>query len=248
MRGRRVGGVGCGRARGAMPNAALRTNAGKVPQMTEPNFVAVTRTAYDAVAAIYAELYRDLLDAQPLDRAMLAVFAELVRSSGGGPVADVGCGPGRLTGYLKALGLDVFGTDLSPEMIRIAREAHPDVRFDVGSMTELPVDDGALGGLIAWYSVIHIPPEQLPEVFAEFHRALAPGGHLLLGFQATDDPGRLAEPFDHKVAPACKLSPDGVGGLLREAGLETVAKLVREPGEQERFLQGAVLARRQGPR
>jgi hypothetical protein len=47
--------------------------------------------------------------------------------------------------------------------------------------------------------------------------------------------------------PAWRLSPDGVAGLLRAAGFETVAHLVREPGEQERFLQAALPARRPGP-
>lgn len=216
--------------------------------MGEPEFVGVTRDAYDAVAVQYAELFRDALHGAPLDRAMLGVFAEFVLAGGGGTVADVGCGPGRLTGHLRSLGLDVVGTDLSPEMIRLAREAHPDVRFEVGSMTGLPVPDGGLGGVLAWYSVIHTPPERLPEVFGEFRRVLAPGGPLLLGFFAGDDPGRLAEAFDHKVTVAYRLSPEGVEELLCEAGFEVTARLVREPGEGERFLQAALLARRGGRR
>ncbi|MFD4664838.1 MULTISPECIES: class I SAM-dependent methyltransferase [Streptomyces] len=46
-------------------------------------------------------------------------------------------------------------------------------------MTDLDLADGSLGGIIAWYSIVHTPPELLPVVFAEFHRVLAPGGHLL---------------------------------------------------------------------
>ncbi|MEV5407682.1 class I SAM-dependent methyltransferase [Thermopolyspora sp. NPDC052614] len=214
----------------------------------EPSSLSTVRSAYDVVADLYAETFRGALDAQPLDRAMLAVFAELVRSSGGGPVADVGCGPARLTGHLASLGLDVFGTDLSPEMIRLAREAYPDLRFDVGSMTDLKAADGALGGVLAWYSVIHTPPERLPEIFAEFRRVLAPGGHLLLGFQATDDPKCLTEAFDHKVTLAYKLSVDGVADLLRAEGFDVRAKLAREPEDGVRFTQAALLARRPGPK
>ncbi|OKH99228.1 hypothetical protein A6A06_27125 [Streptomyces sp. CB02923] len=45
----------------------------------------------------------------------------------------------------------------------------------------------AFGGIVARYSIIHTPPEVLPTVFEEFHRALAPGGQLLLGFHVGDE-------------------------------------------------------------
>src|ERR1700685_547718 len=95
--------------------------------MTEPDFLRDTRASYDAIATDYAERFRDELVARPLDRAMLAGFAELVLARGDGPVADVGCGPGRVTGYLNDLGLPVFGIDLSPEMIAISRRTYPDL-------------------------------------------------------------------------------------------------------------------------
>jgi hypothetical protein len=58
--------------------------------------------AYDTVAVDYAELLRTELEPKPLDRAMLGTFAELVRASGGGPVADLGGGTGRVTAYLHS--------------------------------------------------------------------------------------------------------------------------------------------------
>jgi hypothetical protein len=50
------------------------------------------RVSYDEVAVAYADLLRDGLDGEPYLRAALALFADLVRADGGGPVADVGCG------------------------------------------------------------------------------------------------------------------------------------------------------------
>ncbi len=76
---------------------------------------------------------------------MLAAFAEVVS----GPVADVGCGPGANTAYLKGLGVDVFGVDLSPEIVALSRERYPELRFQVGSMTALDLPDGELGGVTA---------------------------------------------------------------------------------------------------
>lgn len=175
---------------------------------------------------------------------MLASFAELVQAAGGGPVADLGCGPGRATAYLCSLGLDVFGIDLSPEMVALARQAHPGLRFDEGSMNALDVADGALGGVLARYSIIHTPPEHVPEVFGEFHRVLAPGGHLLIAFQASDGPLVPVQAFDHKVSLAYRWSPDRIVGLMLDAGLVEVARLLREPGETERFGQAYVLVRK----
>lgn len=80
-----------------------------------------TRESYDTVAADYAALLKDELANSPFERAMLGVFAERVLAAGGGRVADLGCGPGRVTGHLASLGLDICGVDLSPEMIAVAR-------------------------------------------------------------------------------------------------------------------------------
>ena len=101
--------------------------------MTEPDFLRDTRASYDTVATGYAERFGDELDAKPLDRAMLAGFAELVRAAGAGLVADVGCGTGRVTAHLDRLGLPVFGIDLSPGMIEVARRTYPGLRFEVGA-------------------------------------------------------------------------------------------------------------------
>lgn len=207
--------------------------------MTDQFSLQDTKVAYDAVATLYAELFSDILETLPLERALLAAFADLVRA--GGPVADIGCGPGHLTAHLHGLGLDAFGIDLSSEMISLARQAHPGLRFDEGSMTALDVEDGTLGGILAFYSVIHTPPPQLPGVFAEFARVLQPGGHLLLGFFAGDDP--QPQEFDHKVTLAYRWSPDSLADLLRQAGLAEVARMVREPQEGERFRQAQLLVR-----
>ncbi|MFD3452010.1 class I SAM-dependent DNA methyltransferase [Streptomyces sp. NPDC058691] len=146
-----------------------------------------TRTSYDTVAESYAQLTRHLLDETPEERAVLALFAEKVRAQGGGPVADVGCGTGRVTAHLRQLGLDAFGIDLSPGMIEVARRDHPGLRFELGSMTDLGFADASMTGLIAWYSLIHVPDDEIGSVFAHFRRVIRPGGPLLLGFHVGDE-------------------------------------------------------------
>jgi SAM-dependent methyltransferase len=213
--------------------------------VTEPLHLRATRAAYDTVAVDYAELLSNILVAKPLDRALLAVFAELVQLAGGGPVGDLGCGPGRVTAHLHSLGVDVFGVDLSPAMIAVARRTYPDLRFEEGSLLAFDLADGVLGGAVAWYSIIHTPPEQLPLVFAELHRVLAPGGHLLLAFQAGDERVHLEQAYGHVVSlDAYRLPPDRIVELLARTGLVVHARLLREPEDPEKVQQAYLLARK----
>src|SRR5690606_13354365 len=76
--------------------------------VTESSSLEATRAAYDAVASLYAERFRDSVAGRPLDGAAVGAFAELVRGAGGGPVADLGCGPGGVTARLASLGLPAF--------------------------------------------------------------------------------------------------------------------------------------------
>ncbi|MFB9830978.1 class I SAM-dependent methyltransferase [Actinoallomurus acaciae] len=207
-----------------------------------PAHLSTTAEAYDAVVALYAEFVRDSLSRLPLDRAVLAAFAAFVAADGAGTVAELGCGPGYLTAHLRGLGLDAFGVDLSPAMIDHARAAHPDVRFEVGSMDALDLADGELSGIVSWYSVIHTPPEELPPYFTEFRRVLAPGGHLLLGFFESE--GGPVEVFDHKVTPAYRWPIDDLAALARKADFVEVGRMLREPREDERFRRGHLLMRK----
>jgi ubiquinone/menaquinone biosynthesis C-methylase UbiE len=213
--------------------------------VTEPDFLTSTRTSYDDLATEYAERFRDWIADKPLDRAVLSMFAELVQAAGGGPVADVGCGTGVATAHLHGLGVDVFGTDLSPGMLAVARRHLPGVRFEIGSMTALDIPDGTLTGLTAYYSTIHIPDELLPHVFAEFHRVLAPGGHALIAFQVGDEPLPMSEAWGHEISLVFhRRRPEHVSALLSAAGLPVHAHAVREAEPTERTPHAYLLARK----
>ncbi|MEU1318126.1 class I SAM-dependent methyltransferase [Streptomyces tibetensis] len=213
--------------------------------MTDADFVTETRTFYDTVAEEYAVHFDDLRPGSPLDRGVLYGFAELVGA--GGEVADLGCGPGRVTAYLASRGLSVFGLDLSESMLTIARREHPDLRFVRGSMLELDLPDGSLDGVVAWYSIIHTPEEHLPALFAGFHRVLRPGGHLLLGFQCGDEPRRYEEAFGHRVSLTFRRRrPERIAALLSGAAFTVRATTVREADEAqgEPVAQASLVARK----
>lgn len=205
-----------------------------------------TRTSYDTVAQSYADQQRESLEGQTYLHAALALFAESVRGEGGGSVADVGCGPGHVTAHLHDAGLDAFGIDLSPVMVDVAKRDHPGLRFVAGSMTDLPLADAALGGLLAFWSLVHVPDDALPVVFAQFSRVLRPSAPLLLGFHAGDSSILKTEGYGgHPMkVHVHRRRPARMGALLREAGFEVEAHLLLGP-DAERC--GAVLFARRLP-
>ncbi|MFD7450547.1 class I SAM-dependent methyltransferase [Kitasatospora sp. NPDC059827] len=231
-----------------MPESSSASQSLSSPSsLSSLSYLSTTADAYDALAERYADHVKDGLARLPLDRSFVAAFADLVRenvanASGSAPmVADLGCGPGYLTAALREWGLDAFGVDLSPALVAIARRTYPHLRFEVGSMDALRAGDGELDGVVSWYSLIHTPPRQLPSYLAEFRRVLAPGGYALLGFfESEDDP---VTAFDHKVTTAYRWPVDHLAALAHDAGLAENARLLRAPGEGERFRHGRLLLR-----
>lgn len=140
--------------------------------------------AYDALAEDYARLLPDMTLEAPLDRAVLAAFAEMLRQQGDPLVVDVGCGAGRVTKHLDDAGLRVIGLDLSPAMVGVARALHAGLPFAAAQARALPLRTGTVGGLLAWYSLINLPTEALAGVFVEFARVARPGAVVLVAFQA----------------------------------------------------------------
>ncbi|NBH05066.1 class I SAM-dependent methyltransferase [Amycolatopsis sp. SID8362] len=156
-------------------------------------WLADTRDSYDTVAESYAEFVADALEEQPYLKAALTLFAAQVD----GPAVDVGCGPGHFTAYLASLGVDASGVDLSPAMVALARRAHPELAFEVGSMTDLTLPDASVAGVLASWSLIHVPDDDVPVALGHFRRVLRPGGLLVIGYH---------------VGAGTRLKTEGYGG------------------------------------
>jgi ubiquinone/menaquinone biosynthesis C-methylase UbiE len=213
--------------------------------MREPD-LQTARAAYDVIAPVYADQFKDTLDDRPTERALLAAFAELIQREPAGIVADLGCGPGHIAAHLHRLGLSVLGVDQSAQMMAIGRTRYPEVRFALSSITRLGLADGSCRGVLSRSSVIHLPPRLLPTALAEIARVLAPGGWLLLSFSATDAPEPPYEYYDHRVAAAYRWWPDHVVSLLRSAGITESARLMEnpEPDDRRQFRVAFILARK----
>lgn len=203
------------------------------------------RDGYDRMAEVYRDHVSLEMTVPSVIRSALELFAHEVLKPGPAKVADVGCGPGHITAFLAGLGLDAFGVDISPTLLDLARDAHPDIRFEIGQLASLPIETGLLQGLVSRHSLIHTPADLVPVALDEFARVLAPGGLLFLSFFGAAEPSTHGEGFDHAVTTAYQLDVEIMATLLNAAGFTEELRMIRQPRESERQLpHGTFFARR----
>lgn len=186
------------------------------------------QAGYDRVAARYAATMFGELDAKPFDRALLDQFARDIQPIG--PACDLGCGPGQVARYLHDRGVPVFALDLSSEMVAQARRLSPDIPFEQGNMTHIPREDASLGGVTAFYSIIHVERPQLPQVYREIWRVLRPAGRLLVAFHLGPEDRHLEEFLGERVEmDFFFFTRQEIENGLRQEGFELVESRERDP-------------------
>lgn len=112
---------------------------------------------------------------------MEAVILLRHRDALGGRVLEVGCGAGRVLGYLLELGGEVHGIDVSPAMVEYCRREYPDAKVTVGDLGDLRAStEGQFGAIIAADNVLDVfdDPERR-RVLAGIRELLSPGGVLV---------------------------------------------------------------------
>ena len=182
------------------------------------------RSSYDLVAGKYLAQFLDELDGKPYDRTLLQAYADSVDD----PVADIGCGPGQVGSFVRQRGHTVVGVDLSIAMATLARD-----RLDagmVGDLRRLPFRSGHLGGLVAFYSLIHVRRPELATALVEFCRVLRPGGRVL--FSAHEGRGLIeADDFLGEPTPfvASLFELDELVAAAEQAGLHVMTTHRRPP-------------------
>jgi SAM-dependent methyltransferase len=115
-------------------------------------------------------------------------------------------------------------------MIDQARRLNPGIEFQQGNMLSLDVEDGQWGGIVAFYSIIHISSTDIAAALVEMKRALRRGGLLLLAFHVGDEILHLDEWWGHLVSVDFHFfRPDEMTGFLGAAGFEVEEVVEREP-------------------
>ena len=184
------------------------------------------RDAYGGQAQLYIELFGSVAHAHDEDLSFITQHLSIRP----GAALDVGCGPGHFTELLRLRGVDASGIDLVPRFVEHARTAYPQGTYEVGSMDRLPVAESALAGVLAWYSLIHVQPDDLDGVLAELRRAIVLGGTLVVGFFD----GEEVAAFEHKVVTAWRWPVDEFAKRLRASGFSEIDRARRSAQDGQR--------------
>lgn len=214
---------------GAEPVPAPETPVAAVAVPTGAERDERVRAAYDAVAGTYADALADELRGLPFESWLLDRVAT---HADGGAVVEVGCGPGHVTAYLADAGADATGIDLSPAMVEEARRRFPDGSYQVGDLRRLmrPTTAPGWSAVLAWYSLIHLAPSELPGAVESLARPLATGGWLVLALHAGTGVRHVDDWFDQAVDLDFVLhEPETVVAVVKAAGLTDVEWYRRGP-------------------
>ena len=190
--------------------------------------------AYAKRSAEYITLFGSIEAAAEFDCEYVLAWAQGID----GCIIDIGCGPGQWTSYLSERGSAVEGVDPVAEFIDHARRQHPGVTYRTGRADRLGVENASLGGVLAWFSLIHTCPDQIGVPLTEFARCIRPDGGLAIGFFE----GPELVPFDHAVTTAYFWPVGLLASRVEQAGFEVTDVHTRtDPGTRP---QGTMLAQR----
>jgi len=135
---------------------------------------------------------------------------------------DLGCGQGEFCALLREWGWDAEGVDGSPGAVEACRARGIDVTLaDVLAYLETRPDD-PVGGISAIQLIEHLPPRSWVHLFQEIHRALVPGGALLLETINGQNPDAIADYFVADVTHTWPGHPETLRLMAEHAGFPEV--------------------------
>lgn len=173
----------------------------------------IVADGYDAMGETFAA-WREEIVGDPRDEWEQEFTSRLVDDA---RVLELGCGGGTVETRRLAERFAVTGVDISPKQVERARSAIPEATFVCADFTELELSPGSLDGVIAYYTLNHVPRELLAPLLSRAHAWLVPGGWLLVAFGTSDNPGWTGEWLGAETFFA-SFPPEVNSRLVREAG------------------------------
>ncbi|HRH23196.1 MAG TPA: bifunctional class I SAM-dependent methyltransferase/NUDIX hydrolase [Candidatus Magasanikbacteria bacterium] len=140
--------------------------------MSKHDFISQNKDVYNTIASYFSDTRQFVWDD-------LKSFSQYITKED--TVLDIGCGNGRVYQLCENLQVPYTGIDQSENLISIAREKNPGVRFGVGEMTELPYEDASFSVIICVATFNHLPDrDSRLKSLSEMKRVLKPGGIILM--------------------------------------------------------------------
>ena len=170
--------------------------------------------AYSSPTLDAEALLGTVISAEDPDRVLIEPWATGVD----GAILDVGSGTGRWTGHLASLGHQIEGLEPATRLVELARQTHPSVTFHHGTIADLSDSPKRWAGILAWYSLIHMGPDELPDALVALRMAVEDGGGLLMSFFF----GPSLEPMYHPVATAYQWPLPELAQALETAGFQVI--------------------------
>ncbi len=190
---------------------------------------------YNKTAERYAEKFKNELEWKHFDQIILKAFSE--KNISKGPLIDLGCGPGQTTRFLLDNGFtNIIGTDLSPEMVKVASKYHPSIRFEVADLLKLNYSQKTFGSAIAFYAIVHFDYEQIKTTFKEIKKILIEGGEFLFSFHIGDYTVHMDSFLEEQVnIDFYALETEKITTLLEEVGFEVIDLIERAPYKDKEY-------------
>jgi len=183
---------------------------------------------YDTVAKEYAETFSGEHEKKPKDQEMLHRFSQEIGIRK--PVWDFGCGPGQTTEYLKNLGIEISGLDLSEKILEQAKTIHPEIHFQRGNILGLEFKNNSLAGVVAFYAIVHFTEEQVEIACREIYRVLEPGGIFLFTYHIGEETIHVEEFLGKKIdIDFMFFTTDFISSCIEKSGFEKIEIIEREP-------------------
>jgi ubiquinone/menaquinone biosynthesis C-methylase UbiE len=149
-------------------------------------------------------------------------------------VLDVGCGAGvPAARFLAKSGFAVIGIDFSENMFRLARENVPKAEFVKKEMTKLDFPADSFDGVIAFYSIIHVPREKHSSLFDSFRRILKPEGIMLVCLGP--DEWEAIDEYLGTTMFWSQYSPEKSLQLVKDAGFQVVCDQILVRGGEKHY-------------
>lgn len=175
----------------------------------------IVRNGYDKIAREY-QANRHIFD----NFEVLEEFCSYLPKNG--RILDAGCGAGvPCTRFLLDAGFQVVGVDFSSSMLRLAKKSVPEANLVKGDMTRLGFRDNSFDGMVALYSIIHVPREMHASLYHSFHRILKPDGVMLICIGSDEWEGE-DEYFGTRMFWS-EYSLEKALNLVKDAGIQIVS-------------------------